>query len=146
MPKIFRSMRRDGQFPEVSPTAKGLGVRPGPPPNGDIAVTPAGSVLPGTGGLSVAPEWQLLPQHRIPKRLRSKFPRAQGSNDVHLWRMGAGPFLTSSVTASLVLKPDGQRHGTVQPVVECMLQAFQLSLAATRESWVEVELEIVGSP
>jgi hypothetical protein len=53
-------------------------------------------VEPFMGGMSVAPQWRLLPVHRIPRRLRAKFPQAAGKNSVFLWRMGEGGCSTRS--------------------------------------------------
>jgi hypothetical protein len=95
-------------------------------------------VGPGTGGMSVAPEWRLLPVHRIPRRLRSKYPRAAGRSDVKLWRMGDGPFVGGPVAARLLLRPDPkaqQRHGFVEPDARMASVDYQQALADTRDHW-----------
>jgi hypothetical protein len=138
MPLIYRAMRADGAKPLVGPTAQTLGVRVPPDPNADIEVGPDGKVNPEGGGMSVAPAWRLLPLHRIPKRLRPEVPGAVGSNSLHCWCMGAGPFTAGPVAAELLLRPDAgeqPRHGVVAPAREMPLSDYQDALAATREEW-----------
>jgi hypothetical protein len=101
-----------------------LGVRVPPDAKADIAVGAEGRVEPRTGGMSVAPAWRLLPVHRIPRRLRVKFPRAAGRNDSFLWRMGAGPFVEGALADRLLFRPDPEqpdRHGFVEPVASMLV-------------------------
>ena len=124
-------MIKDGDYPKVGPTAKTLGVRI----PGDIAVQ-GGLVSPGTGGMSVAPSWRQLPQHRIPKRLKPLVPEASGSNECSCWRMGEGPFESGVVAEDLDLRPDNSQNGLVEPTRRMSEDDFQARLAATRELWV----------
>jgi hypothetical protein len=56
----------DDGYPEVGPTARTLGVRPGI----DVLVDEAGQVQSGFGGVSVAPDSPAgLPAHRRPPGL-----------------------------------------------------------------------------
>jgi hypothetical protein len=132
-------MKREGDFPLVDASANGLGVRP----NDDIPVDQSGNVQSNTGGMSVVPDGRSLPAHRIPKRLKSKFPRATGINALFCWRLGDGPFVDSVVNETLVLKLDRADHGTVQPSLRCALSEFQQSLAETREQWILIDWEDV---
>jgi hypothetical protein len=139
MPLIYRSMLADGNRPRVGSQASTLGVRVAPATKPDIPVDAAGLVHPGTGGMSVAPEWRLLPDHRIPRRLQAKCSRATGNDKFHCWRMGEGPFLPEPVSPELALRPDRGAlvtHGVVEPIREMGLAEFQAALEATSEQWV----------
>src|SRR5258708_4545165 len=57
---IFRSMRHDGDKPEVGSSAKTLGARLPPSAAADVVVDSEGNVAPGKGGMSVVPEWRQL--------------------------------------------------------------------------------------
>src|SRR5690349_14558695 len=111
-------MLPDGERPLVAPSVLGLGVRLPPEPHADITIAADGTVGPGTGGLSVAPAWRRLPVHRIPRRLRDKFPRAAGKDEAFLWRMGDGPFTAGPFADGPLFRPDPGapgRHGLVEP-------------------------------
>ena len=142
MPKICRSMLADGDKPQIGNGSKMLGVRMAPDPNPDILADAKGKVSPQTGGMSVAPEWQKLPHHLIPKRFRDLFPRASGSNHLVLWTMGTGPFLTGPLTKDLDFRQDPGNlvtHGFVEPPQEMSADEFQNALAATQDQWVKDE-------
>jgi hypothetical protein len=124
--------------PTFGPAAGSLGVRLPPDKHADIPVDGLGMVAPRTGGMSVAPAWRFLPVHRIPRRLRVKFPRAAGKNDLHIWRMGDGPFESGPFAERLVLRPDPEkpdRHGFVEPEVPMRVADYQQALAQTRAYW-----------
>jgi hypothetical protein len=136
MPLIFRAMRADGGKPLVGTGSKCLGVRPG-----EIPVDEGGLVHPGTGGMSVAPSWPELPHHLIPKRLRQLVPKASGTGNFTVWKMGDGPFVASPVSPDLVLRPDPKdpdRHGFVEPARSMTLDEYLAALAATRDSWSRI--------
>src|SRR5579862_3057331 len=67
--RLYRSMKeaQDG-LPIVGPSGSLLGVRPGNAPTPDVlAVNPSDPVMPGHGGMSVAPDDPLhLQRHRRP--------------------------------------------------------------------------------
>lgn len=139
MPLVYRSMLADRGKPRVGATAKTLGVRVAPDPKPDIPVDTAGLVWPGTGGMSVAPNWRSLPGHRIPARLVDKHPSATGKNSLYCWRLGAGDFLAGPVAPDLTFRPDPNtpaQHGLVEPAQEMSLADYQAALAATRDHWV----------
>src|SRR4051812_7988012 len=98
MPLIFRAMLADGDMPKIGPSAKLLGVRVAPQKPADIPVSAQGTVLPRTEGMSVAPSIGKLPHHRIPVRLRSRFPRATGDPKLICWKMGEGPFAEAQIS------------------------------------------------
>lgn len=131
-------MLADGDRPQVGPSAVALGVRVPPDEHADIAVGAEGAVGPRTGGMSVAPAWRLLPVHRIPRRLRPKFPRAAGKNQCFLWRMGEGPFTEGPFADGLHFRPDPakpNKHGFVEPATRMTAAEYQTALAATRARW-----------
>ncbi len=110
-----------------------------PDEHADIDVGADGRVEPRTGGMSVAPAWRLLPVHRIPRRLRSRFPRAAGKNHFSLWRMGEGPFTEGPFADRLLFRPDPEKpdqHGFVEPEARMSAGEYQAALAATRDQWV----------
>jgi hypothetical protein len=145
MPLLWRGMRMKDDQPEVGRGKNLLGVVVGSDPGDDIAETD-GQVQPGTGGMSVAPTADLLPSHRVPKRLKVKypdrFPDAVGSNQLHCWSLGDGAFVAGAVGASLVLRLDPARpdeHGFVEPDAEMSLTDYEAALAATRPRWARWE-------
>jgi hypothetical protein len=140
MPLIFRSMLPDGDLPQVGPAANALGARLGPLAEGnDTPVAEDGTVQPGTGGMSVAPSVAALPDHRIPKTLALRFPRARGNKNLVVWKMGTGPFEAGEVAEGVALRldPDApQRHGFVEPERTMTADEYQQALAATQKEWV----------
>jgi len=135
VPLIYRVMTVDGKCPLVADTARGLGVRIGGGTNTDIPVDSNGNVAPNTGGMSVAPRWQDLPLHRIPRRLRNIVPSAVGNDKDACWRMGDGPFVEDAVADGLMLRPDRTAHGNVEPSETMSLVRYRGFIAATREVW-----------
>jgi hypothetical protein len=131
MPQIFRAMSRVGDKPLVAPTARGLGVRRGV----DIAVDDSGNVSPGSGGMSVAPDWKLLPPWRIPRRLSHIVPQASGRNDDACWRFGENGFITEPIGEHLRFVPDRPTHGVVEPALEMQLSRYEEALADTQHDW-----------
>jgi hypothetical protein len=134
-------MKRDGECPAVGRGAELLGVRVGGSTKEDIPVED-GMVEPGTGGMSVSPRPEALPSHRLPRRLRDKypdrFPKAAGSASLHCWSLGEGPFLAASVVErlSLRLDPDHpEKHGFVEPDQRMALSDYEAALAATQPVW-----------
>jgi hypothetical protein len=105
----------------------------------DIMVSEEGRVSPGTGGMSVAPDWRLLPHYRIPKRLRQFAPDATGSDQYCCWRMGDGPFTDAPLTDHLSLRQDAPDHGIVEPSRHMLIDEYQSCLAATRDLWTIIE-------
>jgi hypothetical protein len=129
----------DGK-PKVGSTARTLGVRPridglGP---GDIPVL-EGSVAPGTGGMSVAPELHHLPLWRIPRRytLPGTGRVGTGKNEDSCWLMGDGLFRNAPISDRLNLVVDSLTHGAVEPSSSMLLERYETAPAKTRDSWSE---------
>ncbi len=135
-------MLADGDKPKIGDTATTLGVRVPPNPKPDIPVDDRGMVRPNTEGMSVSPAISWLPPHRIPRRLRTTYPEAKGSNNLVCWRMGEGPFEAGPLAADLFLRLDPVRpteHAFVEPDREMALTAYRNALSATQEQWVRDE-------
>lgn len=145
MPLVWRGMRMaDGQ-PEVGPGKQLLGVVVGDGPNDDIAAED-GTGRPDTGGMSVSPAVERLPAHRLPRRLKAKypyrFPGASGSDRLHCWSMGEGDFVAGPFAAGLVLRLDPAKpdvHAFVEPETTMLADEYQAAIAATRGSWTRWE-------
>ena len=135
MPRIYRSMLRDGDRPAVGPSAKMLGVRVPPADACDLRPDRNGEVGPGSGGMSVVPNWTDLPDYRIPARLRHVVSGARGKNNLACWRMGDGTFEPGIVAEQLVLRPDAPDHGVVEPERRMHLANYILAIEATRDLW-----------
>ncbi len=132
MPKIFRVMKGSQQAgPTVGTGATKLGVRV---PK-DISADALGQVVPGIGGMSVAPRLEDLPWMFVPERLGDLVPGASGNNNDYVWHHGDGPFEVAAVSAPLVLRPDRPDHGVVEPAVETTLDNYRADLAATGLGW-----------
>ena len=138
MALVYRAMLAGDGRPQLGSTALTLGVRVPPDEYADIPVSADGLVEPRTGGMSVAPAWRLLPVHRIPRRLRAKFPRAAGKNALFLWHLGEGPFAEGPLADRLLFRPDPanpNRHGLVEPAARMPAGEYQAALAATQDQW-----------
>lgn len=124
--RLYRAMKEaPDRYPAVGPSSRLLGVRPGGDPTPDVlAAHPADMVLPGQGGMSVAPDdAHNLPRHRKPAGLG-------GTGRDPVWYIetdGLGP--------DLGFRQDRPDHGLVEPQRPLTLQTFQDALAATRGRW-----------
>jgi hypothetical protein len=141
MPRMYRAMTRDEDGkPLIGATARTLGVRirPEREAGGDIPIV-EGFVTSGTGGMSVSPEWWLLPVWRIPRRydILGKGFVGQGKVEDACWRMGDGSFTDGTVSDRLRLSVDKPTHGTLQPSERMHIDEYQAALAETRDSWIE---------
>jgi hypothetical protein len=138
MPRIYRSMQKEGEWPKIARSASTLGVRIATNSSikPDIPVDDLGCVSPTTGGMSVAPSWRLLPAHRIPARLRRLCPEATGSNQVYCWTMGQGEFTDGPLASGLHVRRTSESHGLVEPSHVVPLSTYEADLAATREEWI----------
>src|SRR5947208_1283378 len=114
MPLVFRSMYRGSAGPMVGSDSNQLGVRIPPHPAADVNPDKDGNVFPGKG-MSVAPQWRMLPMHLIPRRLSDKVPKARGREDLFCWRMGEGAFTEESIEPDLALSIQSPKHGTLGP-------------------------------
>jgi hypothetical protein len=128
-------MKEDSGKPALGP--RDLGVRTPPDEQPDIVPDTAGFVSPDTGGMSVSPALLLLPDTRIPKRLRQIYPFARGSNSLVIWSSGNGPFEDSVVAANLTLRlysKNPTKHGFVEPDQVMPYKEYANSLIATRDA------------
>jgi hypothetical protein len=133
-------MKMDGTRPQIGRGAALLGVRFGP--NMDVNPDEQGLVGPGEGGMSVSPNPDTLPPHRLPRRLRAIFPTrfrdASGPNALHCWWMGEGPFVPDRIANGLRLRLDPdkpEQHGFVEPDVRMNADEYESALQATRDEW-----------
>lgn len=122
--RLYRSMKEGpGGKPEVGRSARTLGIRPGI----DILVEADGTVVGGSGGMSVAPESPAnLPSHRRP-------PEHGGTGDDPVWEIG-----TAELGEDLAYREDPLQpgvHGFVEPRRRMSLEEIERALAATREAW-----------
>jgi hypothetical protein len=103
----------------------------------DIRPDVNGLVYPRSGGMSVSPSAGELPAHRIPRRLKSRYPQATGNDKVRIWRMGDGPFSDARLTDVLILRIDSKnpRHGLIEPAIVVLADAFVVALEETKNSW-----------
>lgn len=119
MPRIFRGMLpAEVGKPMPGPDGKMLAVRgPSdvePGAHADVIPDASGNISPRSGGMSVAPSLADLPDHRIPKRLRSTgIRRARGPSSLQVWRLGEGPFVDAPLTDQLNLRLDPRDRRTV---------------------------------
>ncbi len=128
MKLLFRAMREDAKgYPEVGPSARMLGVRPG------IDVIPGLSqelVHPGQGGLSVSPDHPMnLPFFRRPANF-------QGTGKDPLWSIDQ-----AQLAPALVYRPDPAHpdHGFVEPAYPMSLAEYQQALMKTQGLWEKVD-------
>lgn len=136
MPKIYRTMKRDGALPVVANSFYGLGARS---PR-DIPVDVSSSVHPGTGGMSVNADPFALYPPLIPQRLKDLDPRyagGTGPDDCSIFCMGEGEFADGRLGGDLDLRLDPGRigHGFVEPAQEMESDRYLGALAATRGAW-----------
>jgi hypothetical protein len=125
----FRSMTPDVDgLPRLGRTARLLGVRV----PADISPDAEGTVAPGTGGLSVAPDtlWN-LPHHRRPRGLGrgSTGPLAD-----HVFAVDAD----RALPPDLAIRPDPiapMVHAFMEPAKTMALESFEDLIAATRAQW-----------
>ncbi len=118
---MFRAMkaRADG-FPVVGPSARNLGVRT-EGLNRDIPISPDGTVLPETGGMSLALDAALnLPKHRLPISLGG-----DGRDPVF-------SILSAALPSSLFVRMDRYPHALIEPAFVCGFEQYQENLSSTR--------------
>jgi hypothetical protein len=125
----FRAMPPDADgLPLIGPHARRLGVRV---PE-DVRPDPAGNVVPGSGGMSVAPDsiWN-LPHHRRPRMLGCE---STGPAQDHVFFVESPSLNQHGLDARLDPAAPGV-HALVEPVRRIMLASFQGALTATRSHW-----------
>ena len=126
---IYRSMKFDfiGPLPvpmlgdgsdKRSLAAKTTGAKPL-----DITPNENGIVSPLTGGMSVAPNPNVLPEHRRP-------PEFGGQGKDPVWQLKV-----SDLPPQLRFDSDTPTHGTIQPAYPMSLQEYQHALHSTQTMW-----------
>ena len=113
-----------------------LGARPT-----EIDLDAQNNATPTDKGMSVAPEWRLLPFVVLPRRLD---PRGRCTKPVHCFRRGTAQFQQMTFGNNLELVPDAPaqsvvRHGIVRPAQAVPVADHQQNLAATRAEWETFE-------
>lgn len=138
MPRIYRPMHQDARVtgkPRIGCTSCLLGVRVPPDSHCDVRPDSGGVVAPGTGGMSVRDSWRSLPFFLIPRRLVALVPGARGNPKLHVFAMGSGAFGAGPLNESLVVRPDSNGHGLVEPRDAVHVESFQAALAQTQADW-----------
>jgi hypothetical protein len=147
MAKVWRGMKCAGERPQIAPgQASGLGVRTGDCEYPDIGVDPQDNVMPATGGMSVSSSVDQLPGHRVPRRLKEKypdrFPFATASNAYGCWCLGDGEFVASLIAPRLCFRPDPEddlSHGFIEPETVMLLVEYERALGDTQGAWLRWE-------
>lgn len=115
-------------LPRGGRSARALGVRV---PQ-DIQPDAEGAVIPGIGGMSVAPGSILnLPNHRRPRAYGSG---STGPDEDRIYAVEDD----SLAAHPLLLQPDPNRptrHATIEPEERTPLESYESALTATREDW-----------
>lgn len=98
---------------------------------GDIAPDDAGNVVPGTGGMSVAPTsmWD-VPHHRRPRAMGRG---ASGPAQDRVYAIDP----VAIMNEPLDVRQQSAVHSFVEPSVKMRLAAYETALASTRTSWVQ---------
>ncbi len=149
MPRAYRPMRAEGEplRPVIGDSATRLGVR-----ERDLAPDNEGNARPRQGGMSVVSSVgglrrriarQIFSPGMVPQRLSDSglVPGAIGPNSLHLFRIGNGSFELAVLTDRLMLVPDRDDHGTVQPEAVIPYQEFKQAIYDTRDQWVSGEAD-----
>jgi len=135
-------------MPAIGSTGTSLGIRfpdpEHPEARFDIVPDSSGMVHPNSGGMSVSPSIASLPVHAIPRRLKSHYREARGSDTIRIWRIGDGPFADGLVSERLThrVDPDNAKHGFVEPAILMQAADFVAAIHATREMWTDAEDEL----
>src|SRR5438445_7951816 len=124
--RFFRSMlEASDSHPLVGASGRMLGVRPGTSPTPDVfASAPSDLVLPGQGGMSVAPSDPThLPRHRRPASLG-------GTGGDPVWYIEE-----EDLGLELQIRQDRPTHAFIEPKRPLTLQEYLNALAGTRLHW-----------
>jgi hypothetical protein len=68
-----------------------------------------------------------------------KVPGAIGPNALHVFRIGEGEFERGPLADRLLLVPDKDDHGTVQPAATMPYESYRQAIVDTRDLWVSGE-------
>jgi len=113
-------------LPKVGRSSREIGIRIERPIR-DLHVGEDGTVVPGTGGMSVALDAaRNLPKPRLPRSLGG-----EGRDPVFT-------MLKTAVPVTLLARVDRYPHAFVEPIRRCPLLEFESDLASTRSFWSKV--------
>ena len=118
-------------LPTGGRSARKLGVRV----PGDVMPDAAGYVIPGTGGMSVAPDslWN-LPHHRRPRGMGRG---STGPVQDQVFSIASVPLRDNGLVARRDPKAPVV-HALVEPMQKVFLEEFEHAIVATRPSWRRV--------
>ena len=129
MTMYFRAMTPDAdRLPAVGDSARKLGVRV---PQ-DVTPDANGTVIPQSGGMSVAPDsmWN-LPNHRRPRGLGRG---STGPEQDYVYSLASACLEPRGLTSRLdAVAPS--LHVLIEPAYRISLHAFKAALADTRPDW-----------
>lgn len=142
MPKIFRTMQKDGAKPLCGDDSFQLGVRVPPHENSDVTPDDGDFVDPQNGGMSVFARIKKMPARLLPARLRDLYPedfqKASGDNELTVWCMNSEHFGDEDGGTQLVFGwdvPSKPRHGSIEPAHRMQIDDLQRELCATIKQW-----------
>ncbi len=103
-----------------------MGVRVPPDPFPDIQLQADGTVIPGGGGMSVAPH---DPRNLAPHRRPAEFGGV-GHDPVWEYSMDRG-------LGSVEYSSDSDHHGVIEPNARMDLRVYEKALEDTKDGWVK---------
>lgn len=140
MPKIFRTMQKDGLKPVCGNDSSQLGVRVPPHENPDVTPDGGGFVNPQAGGMSVFAEIKKMPPRLLPARLRDLYPedfqKASGDDTLTVWCMNSDFFNNTQGVGKLSHNwkhPNKPHHGSIEPVERMLIADLQNELCSTQD-------------
>jgi hypothetical protein len=129
---FFRAMVPDADgFPQPGRSARMIGVRV---PE-DVIVDGKGFIVPGTGGMSVAPnsEWN-VPNHRRPRGMGKG---SAGKREDRMYALAAVAIPADKLNARLDPQcPD--KHAFMEPTFPVELAGYERDLTETQNDWKQV--------
>ncbi len=131
-------MKAESGAPIVGGGRAELGARvPSSSSTPDVTPDGAGQVHPGGGGMSVSPTLRQVPPFLLPRRLKDQLGlrEAKAPNDWQVFRLGSGLFQEASVGPDLVLRPDRDDHGVIEPARAMSEPDYQACLASSKHAW-----------
>jgi hypothetical protein len=146
MTRAYRSMKSESNAvrPVLGDSSSKLGIRPVDLQERD------GNAHPGEGGMSVVSSIAGFRRRIVKKKFSpemlpvrmsdsGKIPGASGRNSLHVFRIGDGDFEAGSLNEVLLLQPDNDDHGTVQPAHVMPYNDYRQAIIDTRDQWVSGE-------
>lgn len=137
-PRVFRPMKAASGQPIVGSGRAELGARvPSSSSTPDVTPDGTGQVHPGGGGMSVSPTLRQVPPFLLPRRLKTQLGlrEAKAPDDWQVFRLGSGLFQAGAVGPDLILRPDRDDHGVIEPARVVSVPDYQACLASTKDAW-----------